>query len=92
LGCKPLIGEMIAPANLPEYRSGRDAGRVEILTQGRHRAGDRAATDGDRCPDAFLIRFALADSDAKPLGAFLQVFDIKGHKLRSASSQREREQ
>jgi hypothetical protein len=54
---------------------------VEILTQGRHRAGDRAATDGHRCAYALLVRFALADSDAEPLGAFLDIFNIERHQL-----------
>jgi hypothetical protein len=76
LGCKPLIGEVIAPANPPEYRSGRDDGRVETLTQGRYRTGDRAATHGDGCSDAFLVRFALADSDTKPLGSCFGIFAL----------------
>jgi hypothetical protein len=44
--------------------------------------GDGAAADRDHGAGAFLVGFALADGDAKALGAFLYIGDVERDDLR----------
>ena len=61
-----------------------DAGRLDPCPQGRNRAGRRAAGNGNRLAEAFLIGLAAPDVDQHTLGCPFQVGNVQRDQLGTA--------
>jgi hypothetical protein len=79
---RPTLAAFACPT---KHRALDDACGGEPVPDGSDRTGDRAAADRDHGAAPLLVGLGAPDRDPKTLWAFLEVGDVEGDELRSAS-------
>ena len=86
---EPLVGEVVAAAQLPKHGAAMDGGGVEVAAQGPDRAAVGPLGVGDRDPRAFLLLISLRAGDHHQQaagGVEGEMFDVECDELGAPQS------